>query len=65
MERNATELQVKILRRWAEGDSGRQVAKKVGLSEATIRRLTAEFRDLLGARNTTHAVYLACKGGLI
>ena len=58
-------MQVTILRLWAEGDSGRQIARSVGLSEATMRRLLAELRDLLGARNTTHAVYLACKDGLI
>lgn len=65
MKKQPTDVQVRILRRWAEGDSGRQVARAVGLSEATMRRMLVELRALLGARNTTHAVYLACKGGLI
>jgi DNA-binding NarL/FixJ family response regulator len=65
MQMELTDTQVKILEGWASGHSGRQVARAVGLSEATMRRMLAEARELLGAGNTTQAVYIACKRGLI
>ena len=60
-----SELQLQILNRYAMGDSSRQVARAVGASEATMRRVLREARDSLGAVNTVNAVYLAAKAALI
>lgn len=59
------ELQLRILRLYAEGRSSIQVARALAVSEATMRRNLKEARDALGAENTANAIHIATKAGLI
>ena len=60
-----SELQIEILRRFAEGNSSAQVARSLAISEATMRRNLQYTRAVLGAASTANAIYLATKAGLI
>lgn len=58
-----TPRQREVLAWTAQGDSQKQVARRLGLSEHTIKNhLTAIFARL-GARTVAHAVYLAFGAG--
>ncbi len=58
-------LQRSILWHVAQGMTAPQIARELAVSEATMRRAIRRARASLGATSTTHAVYLAAKGGLI
>lgn len=59
------DLQRSILRHAAHGRTAAQIARDLAVSEATMRRALHRARLALGAKSTTHAVYLAAKEGLI
>lgn len=65
----ATELldafQRSVLWHVAHGKRADQIARELSVSEATMRRAIRRARASLGAVSTTHAVYIAAKGGLI
>lgn len=57
--------EIRVLRELALGNSTREVSTAMSCSEPTVKRLIQRVRRKLGARNRTHAVYLATKNGLI
>lgn len=50
--------QTEILRLYAHGFTGKEIAAKLGISPNTIHVQTAEMRLRLGADNIAHAVFL-------
>ena len=66
MEENGlTQEEIEILGHVARGLVEAQVAKRMSMSEATLRRNIARARDKLRATSTTNAVYIAARRGLI
>lgn len=60
-----TDRELQILRGLADGLTGAQVARRLHLSDSTVRHYCYRLRGKLGAHNTAHAVYLACQFGLL
>jgi len=60
-----TPHQCELLQCCAEGMSGKEIAVAFGISLRTIRAHLQNIHSRLGARNTTHAVYIAARLGLI
>lgn len=60
-----TDRQLVCLRMASEGFTAAETAKKLYLAERTVKGNLYKARDLLGARNTTHAVVIAIANGLI
>ena len=61
-----TRRELQSLRMAAEGMSSREIAEVLGVkNEQSIRRLWSSAAAKLGADNTIHAVYLACRRKLI
>lgn len=58
-------VELYLLEQVATGASAKQIAHDAGLSERAIENRMGSVRAKLGARNTTHAVVLAIKAGLI
>lgn len=56
---------VQCLRLAAEGHNSAQIARKLHVSECTVKSDLGRARQALGARNTTHAVALGVAAGLI
>lgn len=57
--------QIQILRLRAEGLSGPQIARTVGLAVSTVDWHERVITTRLGARNITNAVLLACRAGIL
>lgn len=57
--------QRRALRLVATGHTVEQTARAMHLSRSAVEKLLARARVKLGARNVTHAVYLAAKQGII
>ncbi|MFD8839795.1 response regulator transcription factor [Streptomyces griseofuscus] len=60
-----TERQYRTLQLAAEGLTHRQMAHKLGIQECSVSYLVSEILIRLGASNITHAVFLACRVGLL
>lgn len=60
-----TPRQVEILQCVAEGMSNEEIAFVLGIGLRTVKTHLQQVRARLGARNTTHAVYIAARLGLI
>ena len=57
--------ELRVLQELALGKSTREISALLSCSEPTTKRLIQRVRERLGARNRTHAVYIAAKKGLI
>ena len=64
-ERELTPGQTKYLLAAACGLRERETAFIYGVSVETVRTMLAQSRRILGAKNTTHAVAIAIRRGLI
>ena len=53
-----------VLKELAEGLSNKQIARRLGISEKTVRNHLVSVYDKLRATNRTHAVMLAIRLGL-
>jgi DNA-binding NarL/FixJ family response regulator len=53
-----------VLRSVIRGDSNKLIARKLSLSESTIKQHLSAVLRTVGARNRTEAVYAAAKLGL-
>jgi DNA-binding NarL/FixJ family response regulator len=62
--RNLSPRQVEVLRSVIRGDSNKLIARKLSLSESTIKQHLSAVLRTVGARNRTEAVYAAAKLGL-
>ena len=68
MAANTSQLtgrQLQVLELMAEGYTAEEVGKMMFLSPKTVKKHTAEARWHLRARNTTHAVTLCYRMGLL
>jgi DNA-binding CsgD family transcriptional regulator len=60
-----TPRQCEMLQCAAEGMSNSEIATAFLIGERTVKAHLAQIRGRLGARNTTHAVYIAARLGLV
>jgi DNA-binding CsgD family transcriptional regulator len=60
-----TSRQLQVLRLFAMGRTSIEIAAELGISVSTVEAHLSGARESLGAKNSTHAVYLACKKGLV
>jgi DNA-binding NarL/FixJ family response regulator len=60
-----TPRQIELLQCAAEGMSDKEIAAELSVSARTVKRHLQQIRGRLGTRNTTQAVYVACRLGLI
>ena len=60
-----TKRQLEVLRLLAEGRSTAEIARELGLSQATVRNYIANLLVALGVHTRLQAVIAASKAGLI
>lgn len=60
-----TSRQLQVIRLYADGLEGPQVAVLLGISYETVRSHVKQIRGRLGARTITQAVAIACRHVLI
>ena len=60
-----TEREIEVLRRVAVGNSNKQIAAQLTISEGTVKAHMKSILPKLGARDRTHAVMIAVKRGII
>ncbi|MET9950202.1 LuxR C-terminal-related transcriptional regulator [Streptomyces sp. NPDC006339] len=65
MRPELTARQEKVLQLRAEGFSGPQIAAALHLAVATVSYHETVIVHRLNARNITHAVFLACRSGIL
>lgn len=57
--------EVEVIRLIADGRPPKQVARDLGMSHHTVKDHLDALRRKLGAANTTHAVALALRSGVL
>lgn len=60
-----TDREKEVLSFLAEGLTAREVARRIGVTESTVKNHVAHILGKLDARNTTEAVVLAYKSGIL
>jgi DNA-binding NarL/FixJ family response regulator len=60
-----TEREIEVLRRVALGNSNKQIAAQLTISEGTVKAHMKSIMPKLSARDRTHAVMIAVKRGII
>ena len=65
MNHNLTPKEIAILKSAADGLSYVQIANRCGVCRNTIKNHCSRIREKLGADNTTHAVAIALRRGII
>ncbi|GGU62202.1 helix-turn-helix domain-containing protein [Streptomyces lavendofoliae] len=60
-----TDTEYAVLRQAAMGDTYAVIAERMGYTEKSVAKMALRLARKLGARNITHAVYLACEKGLL
>jgi DNA-binding NarL/FixJ family response regulator len=60
-----SERELEVLKRVAAGNSNRQVAAQLGISEDTVKAHMKNISSKLSAKDRTHAVTIALKRGII
>ena len=64
-ENELTRAEIQALRHLGQGLLVTQVARRLAMSESTLRRTIRQAREKLGALGTTNAIYIAARRGLI
>lgn len=62
---NVSPAELKVLELIAEGYSAKEVGILLGKASNTVKAQLGAVRLKIGARNTSHAVLIACKQGLL
>ena len=65
MNNNLTPKEIAILKSAADGLNYIQIANKCGICRNTVKNHCCNIREKLGADNTTHAVAIALRRGII
>ena len=60
-----TEREIDVLRRVGSGNSNKQIAVQLAISEGTVKAHMKSILPKLGARDRTHAVMIAVKRGIL
>jgi DNA-binding NarL/FixJ family response regulator len=60
-----TEREIEVLRRVAVGNSNKQIAAQLAISEGTVKAHMKSILPKLSARDRTHAVMIAVKRGIL
>lgn len=60
-----TGRELDVLTKMAHGSTYVRLAREYGLAEPTMRGIGATLAKKLGAESITHAVFLACRAGIL
>ena len=60
-----TPHRIKILSLAAEGLNQHEIGERLCISPQTVKNNLCVIHEILQAQNTAHAIYIACKRGLI
>jgi DNA-binding NarL/FixJ family response regulator len=60
-----TEREIDVLRRVGSGNSNKQIAVQLAISEGTVKAHMKSILPKLGAHDRTHAVMIAVKRGIL
>jgi DNA-binding NarL/FixJ family response regulator len=60
-----TEREIDVLRKVGSGNSNKQIAAQLAISEGTVKAHMKSILPKLGARDRTHAVMIAVKRGIL
>jgi DNA-binding NarL/FixJ family response regulator len=60
-----TEREIDVLRRVGSGNSNKQIAAQLAISEGTVKAHMKNILPKLGARDRTHAVMIAVKRNIM
>jgi DNA-binding NarL/FixJ family response regulator len=60
-----TEREIEVLRRVGSGNSNKQIALQLAISEGTVKAHMKSILPKLGARDRTHAVMIAVRRGIL
>jgi DNA-binding NarL/FixJ family response regulator len=60
-----TDREVEVLRKVGSGNSNKQIAAQLSISEGTVKAHMKSILPKLGARDRTHAVMIAVKRGIL
>jgi len=55
-----TKREIQILEHIVDGDTNKEIAHKLGISEVTVKNHVWSFMQKLDAKNRTHAVVIYC-----
>ena len=58
-------MEVRVLQMVADGNSNKEIAAKLGVSEEAVKGQVRNILSKLGANDRTHAAVLALKRGII
>ena len=60
-----TDVEVRVLRRIAEGDANKEIAARLTVTEDTVKGHVRNIMSKLGAKDRTHAAMIGLKRGII
>ncbi|MEU1327188.1 helix-turn-helix domain-containing protein [Streptomyces microflavus] len=60
-----TPNELAVLQRAAQGETYAQIAHHLGYVEKSVNKMAYRLARKLGAANITHAVFLACRAGVL
>jgi DNA-binding NarL/FixJ family response regulator len=60
-----TDREIEVLRRVGAGNSNKQIARELSITEGTVKAHMKSILPKLGARDRTHAVMIAVKRGIL
>ena len=60
-----TERQMQVLRRLSAGESNKEIARALKLSEKTVKAHLSSVFKVLGVQNRTHAIAVARSAGIL
>ncbi|MFJ3699561.1 helix-turn-helix transcriptional regulator [Streptomyces sp. NPDC090052] len=60
-----TDNELAVLQRAAQGQTYAVIARDLGFAEKSVTKIAYRMARKLGALNITHAVFLACRAGLL
>ena len=60
-----TSNELEVLERAANGDTYATIARDLGYQEKSVSKMALRLARKLGANNITHAVFLACRAGIL
>lgn len=60
-----TARRIQVLKLAGEGMNHKEIAERIFVTPSTVKNTLCDIHKILESRNTAHAVFIACKRGLI